>query len=176
MSKESVIAAMEKHHKRQLNEPRQSRGKRNKAPERDLTQKPCMKWMRDHKMDVELIEASGGVNQFGGIAVKNGYSDCSGCDRFGYAVYVEFKAPGKIKTLRPQQRDFLEKKIRSNAFAIVTDSIERLDELYNAWVVRRQCYDFKRAQELLLDAMPVIPKRKATRGQVSCPDLDNFLD
>lgn len=62
--------------------------------------------------------------------VKVGTSDLLGCTDFGLAVYIELKRPGHMDVCRLEQRQFLERKIDSNAFALVTDSVQHLQTVY----------------------------------------------
>lgn len=65
--------------------------------------------------------------------IVEGHPDLAGNDNMGHSVYLELKAKGKIGTLRPLQYDFLERKIKSGAFAMVTDSIELFELVYKMW-------------------------------------------
>jgi hypothetical protein len=62
--------------------------------------------------------------------VPEGAPDLWGNDSNGVAVFLELKAPGKLKTLRASQRLFLERKIEQGCFAACVDSPKHLFELY----------------------------------------------
>lgn len=87
------------------------------------------------QIDVDIVEskATYSKNKERYSANKNvpeGFSDLVGNDSNGLAVFIELKARGKLKTLRPKQRAFLERKIKQGCFACVVDSGEMLSELY----------------------------------------------
>lgn len=67
-------------------------------------------------------------------SIVEGHPDIAGCDSEGRAIYIELKAKGKLKTLRPKQKLFLERKIRSKAFAVCVDSAQMLNDLYLTWL------------------------------------------
>jgi hypothetical protein len=125
----SVKDAMLRHHQKQLK--RTVRRKNNK-PEK-LVETACMKWFKAHGFSMDIIEGKGGRNAYGAITVRPGYVDCSGNDKYGSSVYVEFKARGRRYNLSMLQRKFLEEKIRTNCFAVVVDSAEILEEYYDTW-------------------------------------------
>lgn len=108
--------------------------RRNGKPERDLVQKPVMAYMRSLGWSVEIYEAKAAWDHnsqsYQSNYMKVGTVDCLGCTDSGRFVAVEFKAPGRISTLRDHQRQFLIDKINSGAFGCVTDSVERLRSLY----------------------------------------------
>lgn len=59
-----------------------------------------------------------------------GMPDLIGNDQNGIAVFIELKARGKLSTLRPKQRLFLERKIRMGCFAVVLDNANSLTDYY----------------------------------------------
>lgn len=132
--KQRIIKAMEKFNKK--HDPTRTR-RTNQKPEKDVQDK-CLEWMRSSGWEVEIIEAKATFDPKLGIwrnqAVKAGYVDCTGNDSTGHAVAVEFKAPGKLKTLRDKQREFLVRKIESGCFGVVVDSAALLEKLYHQWL------------------------------------------
>ena len=133
MSRESTMNALMRHHENQLKKDKGPQ-RRNKKPEKKV-EEDCLKWGRHQGWSLDIIESRGERDQYGTIAVKAGFSDCVGNDYYGRAVYIEFKAPGRavFSSVRPAQMAFLEKKIKSNAFAVVVDSAELLAQYYNIW-------------------------------------------
>lgn len=134
--KKSTREALNRYYQKQL--PTKAKpSRKNKSPEKDLTEKPCVKWMRDSGWNVDIIEAKATYNPKAGkyisSAVRKGYVDCSGNTHMGHSCYVEFKAPGKRSTLRDDQREFLIAKIETNCFACVTDSVKHLSQLFKRW-------------------------------------------
>jgi hypothetical protein len=51
-------------------------------------------------------------------------------DSNGWCVAIELKAPGKLHTVRPEQKMFLDEVAERGGFAIATDSVQRLHEAY----------------------------------------------
>lgn len=112
--------------------------RRNKKPEK-LVEAECLFWMRQQRWSVQVIESkatlSNGVwrNQ----AVSAGTCDCIGTMPDGISVYIEFKAPGKLKTFNREknirQREYIKSKIHMNAFSTVVDSVELLEQIYTTW-------------------------------------------
>lgn len=96
-----------------------------------------MRWLRASGFDVTVIEAKATFNQkrsrFIAQSVAPGTCDIVGNDSAGRAVFIELKAPGRRSTLREQQRDFLQRKIKTGCFAVVVDSVEMLKEFYSVW-------------------------------------------
>lgn len=130
--KKRIDAAVKKNSRKYIKKARTTKRTKNQKPEKQV-EKYCLVWLRKNGFDVDIIEAGGGFNAYGAVTVKSGYVDCSGNDRHGYAVYIEFKAPKRLSTLRENQRDFLERKINSGAFACVVDSACLLEDIYAEW-------------------------------------------
>jgi len=162
--KRRIEAALNKFATKDLKEIDKLQGtssKRNTHPERDLVQKPCMIWMRAMKWDVEVYEAKATYDPRAGCyrnqAMKAGTTDCMGTLPNGLSVIVEFKAPGKLATFNQdrnhKQKEFVIKKINTNAFAVVVDSVERLKELYYEWAVIKEVKP-STAIDFLLKALP----------------------
>lgn len=114
---------------------RKTRGK-NKRPEKS-TEKQCMDWFHEHGFSMHVVEAKAVYSQSAGRylsgQVAAGFSDAAGCAPDGIGCFVEFKAKGRLSTLRPQQREFLKAKILRGCFSCVVDSCEKLSELYSRW-------------------------------------------
>jgi hypothetical protein len=66
--------------------------------------------------------------------VSSGTSDLILCSPHGHFFAVELKAPGRLNTLKPHQREFLTHVIHQGGFACVIDSIERFDDLYSTYL------------------------------------------
>ena len=148
----SVKDAMLKHHAGLLRKEKARR--KNKTPEKDV-QHDCVRWLMMNNFTGHIYEAKGGYNNtYGIIAVIRGHSDWAGCDEMGRAVYVEFKAKGKLSTLREHQRNFLIDKIESNAFAVCVDSMDILSRIYSVWNGLVSDRHFERARKFLMDSLP----------------------
>lgn len=61
---------------------------------------------------------------------KKGFPDLIGCDTHGNVLAIELKAPGRLKTVRPEQKVFLNEIETRGGFAFVTDDVEKLHEAY----------------------------------------------
>lgn len=133
-AKKRTLGAIERFLKRQ--EPREMR--HNEAPEREVV-KQILNFGKVKKWDLDVVEAKAVWNteaqRFVSGQVKAGYSDISGNTELGHALYIEAKAPGKRSTLRDDQLEFLLRKIASNCFAVVVDSVSGLETYYNGWLL-----------------------------------------
>lgn len=142
--------------KKQIQKNNRQKRRKNKKPEQEMVDS-ILKWCRKQGMNLDVIEASGGMNKFGSITVKSGYSDISGNDKHGFAVYIEAKASGKRSTLKGHQYEFLKGKIESNAFAMVIDNVEHLASYYFTWLMHKENGQSERAKKYLLDNL-FVPK------------------
>lgn len=124
--------------------------RKNKKPERDL-QKKIFSWCREAGMHVYITDRGywGRIGMLYSCPFAQGHSDISGNDKDGLSVYIEVKAPGRIKTLKSDQREFLKERIKEKCFATVTDDLEKLKSLY---------FKFKTTQSysLLRDAIDCV--------------------
>lgn len=109
---------------------------KNKKPEK-LVEHDVLKTSRYLSMSLDVVESKATFNKYANRYIKGnaikGFSDIVGCDENGIAIFIELKAKGKLKTLKPHQRSFLYNKICSNAFAVVVDSGDLLIEYYEKW-------------------------------------------
>ncbi|RTL05219.1 hypothetical protein EKK58_08710 [Candidatus Dependentiae bacterium] len=165
--KKRVQAALEKYYEKQENKDSVTQ-RRNKKPE-EITVRSCMAWMRGNGFDVNIVESKSvfnpNIGRYMNSQTRPGVLDCFGNDPFGVAVYVEFKALGKRHTLRPNQRDFIEKKIKTHCFAVVVDSQECLQKFYEHW----RTLDSEAARQQYL--FSILPKE---RNQNPLSDDDFF--
>lgn len=113
-----------------------TRRKKNHAPEK-VVEKQVLAWLSGQGFCVSVVESkahySKAAGAYLGQSAPSGFPDIVGNDRHGRAIYIELKAPGKLSTVRPAQVLFLLRKIETNCFACVIDSLERLQELYQFW-------------------------------------------
>lgn len=88
-------------------------------------------------LDVSVVESkakfSENQKRYRRQETEVGFSDIVGNNATGTAIYVELKARGKLKSLRPAQRAFLLRKIHAGCFATVVDSGDLLYQLYLRW-------------------------------------------
>jgi hypothetical protein len=85
--------------------------------------------------------------------IPTGCPDTLGCTDQGLAAFVELKKHGFRHICRLSQRQFLERKIQSNAFGIVTDSTEHLSKTYSSWLSLRS-ESLQKAREFLISELP----------------------
>lgn len=119
----------------------QPRRRKNDRPEHNLTVVPCMMWLAEQKFSMNRIEAKAVFNPFAGRYLSGqtepGVADAFGCAPDGTGCFIEFKAPGKLSTLKDHQRDWLIQKIERGAFAVVTDSVLDLEHKWTIFCVMR---------------------------------------
>ena len=153
-----VEKALLKYHEKQLPKKKKSRKGPNKKPEKELV-KHLLSWSKTHKIDLQVVESQNVYSQASGkytqAQTKSGTPDLIGNSRTGLSVWIEAKAPGRLSTLRENQREFLVRKIRSNCFAVVVDSVDRLNTLYFNFL---KFNNRKQAQEYLLFQLPKLKK------------------
>lgn len=160
--KERVQRAIEEFEARQL---KKAKGptRRNAKPEKAV-QDEALLWMRMQGWDVEIFEAKATYDPKRGIyrqqAMKSGVVDCLGNTNNGIGVAIEFKAPGRLGTLKDNQREFLERKIDSRCFAVVVDSSYLLQKHWDVWKELIEQKLFCEAAKYLKDSLPM--KRKRT--------------
>ncbi len=85
-------------------------------------------------------------------SAPEGFPDLVGNDEHGRAFYIELKAKGKLSTLSPLQRKFLEEKIQQNCFAAVVDSSSLFEKIYLDWLASEKDSDI---------LMEYLPKKKS---------------
>lgn len=143
--------------------------KKSQKPEKEV-EKTCLDWMRSQGWNVEIYESkttySEKVGRWVGASMKAGTCDCMGSMPDGISVSVEFKAPGSISSFNSEkrylQKEFIIKKINSNSFACVTDSLERLISIFEKWKeLRYKLQDLSASREYLLE---MLPKKRSNSG------------
>ena len=142
--KESTMKALLKHHEKDLKviDKLQGKGRRNNKPEK-LVETVCMLWMRDRGFNVQVIDSTANWNGRAWVqqGAKQGTTDCVGNTPEGIACFIEFKALGRLATFHGErnqkQQWFVIKKIETNCFSCVVDSVDRLARIYTEWCVAR---------------------------------------
>lgn len=128
-----VTKALLGYSQRQIKTKRQTK---NRKPEARVVI-DILQWCKLKEWQVQRIESKNTYNPKAGRWVSSptapGTPDIIGTLPTGVFVAIEVKAPGRLTTLRDNQREFLLQKINSNAFALVTDSVARLEKIYNHW-------------------------------------------
>lgn len=118
------------------------------TPEK-IVEKLSLEECKALQFDVDIIESKATFSKNANRYLKSrsapeGISDIVGNDSNGIAVFIELKAKGKLKTLRPKQREFLIRKIESCCFAVVIDNPENITKYYLRFLslpkIERQAY------------------------------------
>lgn len=132
-------------------------GRKNDKPEKRL-QTDALHWMRTKGWSVNVFEAKSTYDPSRGRyisqSMKAGTLDIGGSTSEGIACVIELKAPGKLSTLRDNQRKTLHEKINSNNFACVVDSVHRLETMYTEWRRLRDLGDAAGARAYLVSMIP----------------------
>ncbi len=133
----------------------------NEKPEKEV-EGACLFLMRSWGWSMQIFESKATYDpragRYIGQAMKSGTLDSGGSTNEGIAAWVEFKAPGKLNTLRDGQRTFILEKIAVNNFACVTDSSDRLNDIHKHWSFLRRHGNIDAAREYLIS---MLPKEKA---------------
>lgn len=142
--------AVEKHHAKQIKTPRT---KPNGKPEKEVSL-ACMAWLKANGFSCNVVESKAVYSEASGRYMSGqtdpGFSDCVGVHVSSVAVFIEFKAKGRLSTLRPAQKAFLRDKIKHNAFACVVDSVEMLAETWRLFSLARLGQDTRSPQDVCL--------------------------
>ena len=157
------MAAYEKKHKQPMVVSKKSK---NNSPEKDLV-KLMMLWLKEHNFACTVIESKAVYNAKAGRYMSSqvgtrGYSDISGNDPEGRAVFIEVKAKDRLYTLKEHQREFLISKIKSNCFAVACDSVTKLQHWYNTFI----SLPFNQRQDYL---MSLLPKKRPSKTDQDGP-------
>lgn len=107
--------------------------RKNKKPEKELESK-VQAWCKSKGFQTWVVESKAVFSQSAGRYLTGqtdkGFSDIVGLNCDGLFVAIELKAPGRLSTLRSGQRVFLQEVITPGGFGIVTDSVDRLERIY----------------------------------------------
>lgn len=130
--------------------------KRNSKPE-EIFKRQILAYLLRNGFDIDVIESKAVYSQrlrrYMHSQATPGMSDLVGNDPNGHACFIELKAPKKRSTLRDNQRMFLMRKIESNAFACVVDSIEMFVQFYSDWKHYKSKDEFQ-ARQFLINMLP----------------------
>lgn len=152
---DSVSKAILKYSKKQL--PKTKRATKNKKPEARV-ESAILKALKSHGFCVQKVESKATYSASKGAyfnqSAKSGTSDIVGCAPNGLGVFIEVKAPGKLKTLKPHQAIYLMERARTGAFACCSDSVDHVLELFDKWLALRKS-SVKDAYRFLLEQVPI---------------------
>jgi hypothetical protein len=158
--KKRIKAAVLSHSARQLKSLSPKR--KNMKPEK-LVETECLLWMRSQGWDVSIYESKATYNPAAGryisSSMRAGTADCMGTTNQGIAVFIEFKAKGKLSTFGNsrnfRQQEFLISKINHGAFSCVVDSVDILKAYYIQWMKIRD-ENTEAAKQFLFINLPKI--------------------
>lgn len=102
----------------------------------------CMKWLDQNGFSCHVVESkavySHSAGRYLGGQTSVGFSDIVGVTPNGIAAFIEVKAPGRLSTAKPHQIAFLLSKAKLGAFAVVVDSVDLLERVYQEFEHRRK--------------------------------------
>lgn len=143
----------------ELRPQRAPRINKNDKPEKAFV-KQILFYLRSKGWSLDVVDSTAVYSKEAGRYLNSmarvGISDIVGNMPNGRSVYIEAKAPGRRRTIRPDQLEFLIGKIKTNAFAVVSDSIEHFDKIYNEWAAIAGAIE---RQECLLKDLPALAKK-----------------
>ena len=164
--KKSTKAALDRFYQKQLEPEKAHIPRQNEKPEKELVEKPCIEWLKANGFRHKITEAKGVKNAHTGKwqsgRVKKGTLDCQVTTPDGFSGWIEFKAPGKLKTIwgNPDQIKTLIEEISFGCFACVVDSVESLRDIYQGWIMLKKQYMPEEAKSFLMNMIPSEPKRR----------------
>lgn len=113
--------------------------RKNEKPE-NIVVNSILLWCKQNGFDVHVFESKAKFNvstgRYTGRAASPGTPDIIGNSKNGLACYIEAKAPGcrNGSNLRPQQREFLTRKIQTECFAVCADSAAYVENTWNHFI------------------------------------------
>lgn len=134
--------------------------KPNKKPEK-LVEEACLKWMRSLGWFVNVFEAKASLTKDGiykSSRMKPGTPDIIGVTPDGIPVFIELKAKDRRSMFNREdnvrQQEFINRAIDCCSFAVVVDSVERLEQFWDEWNHHVFKYGKKEARKYLYEALP----------------------
>lgn len=118
-----------------------------------------MAWAFQNRWSLDVYDSKGSYSETRGqyarnTGIKTGHPDLAGSDNLGRAVYLELKKAGQASKCRLEQHQFLSRKIESNCFAMVVDSVQVLETTYHTWLKLRNEGKEKEARDYLRGLLP----------------------
>lgn len=179
--KKRVMDALKRNHARLYkDQKKEGKAKKKYAKPEKQVEEEVMKWCTLNGFDMHVVEAKAVFNPHVGQYLRGqaakGFPDMCGCDMYGHSAWIELKAPGRLSTLRPEQRSFLESKIEKNCFAVCVDKVEKLQQYYDRWVdMKMYQSDPAKCREYLYQCLPKKRKGSSAKENAECSDM-SFLD
>lgn len=156
-SKNKIIEAVELYSQRQRR-LQEGPKRRNNKPE-DAVVKAHLDWYKANDFFIARYESKAkmqnGVWRASGL--NYGTPDLMGCDSFGQFHALEAKAPGRLSTLREEQRAFLLEIIERGGFGMCSDNVDKTVRVWNQWC---NLYLEKDKVELLKSILPAAKRPK----------------
>jgi hypothetical protein len=153
--------AITKHHAKTAK--RKGVKKKNGKPEQ-LVVKAVMEWGKRVGCDLHIVESKAVYSKAAGRYLHTQTSE-SLPDIIGnwkdLSLWIEVKAKGRRSTLKPHQKDFLERKIQQGCFAVCVDDVQDLDLIFQKFQVATPGMI---REGILLDHLP---KKKNTAKSLS---------
>lgn len=116
---------------REYRKSRKPHVKREKAVESEV-----LNAAKDLGFDLSVVDSSSFLKT---SVTEAGFSDLVGNWK-STACFIELKAPGKRRTVKPHQKKFLQRKIDAGCFAVVCDGAENLTDLFRGWMMEGQAF------------------------------------
>lgn len=135
--------------------------RKNQKPEAKVVNASLL-WLNEMGFSCCVVDAAATFSISAGRYLrgmaKKGMTDIVGVTPTGYGTFIEIKALGKLNTLKDHQKEFIREKILKGSFSIVTDSAQRLKDIYTQWHSLK-LIDNDKSIAYLLDKLP--KKRKS---------------
>lgn len=135
----------------------------NKSPEKDV-EAAVLQWSRANGFDLHVVDSSQYDNRLGRMGSAKasvGFPDLCGNYSTGLSVYIELKAKDRRSKLSEAQRVFLTKKANQNCFAVVVDSVMRLEQYWKGF---KRLKSPEERSAYLVDCLPKKKKPKPGTG------------
>lgn len=133
--KKNIQNALDKYLNKQIKKSQPT--KKYSKPEKEV-EKVVLQYLRQKEFLVFVVESKAVYSEKSSRYLSGqltpGFSDVVGLTPHGQFVAVELKAKGRLSTLRPAQYEFLRSVILNHGFAVVVDSVERLEMIMEEYL------------------------------------------
>lgn len=154
----SIKKSIERYSKKHI--PKPPRKTKSKRPEKEV-EKKIMALLRRYDFDCFVVDSKAHMGSNGAYyaqSAKSGVSDIVGVAPNGLGVFIELKAPGRLKTVKDHQLIFLDGKIKRGAFGAVIDSEELFLRLWETFMGYRKNSKAEGYQYLISELPRPVPK------------------
>jgi len=115
---------------------------KNKITPEKKVEKEVLSYCQEMGWFVTVVESKAVFSKALGIyragMTKKGFPDLIGCDNNGYVLAIELKAPGRLSTLRHEQKVFLDEIKSRGGFSAVVSNAQMLHDLYMDFLERKR--------------------------------------